>query len=152
VTWDFSDRPPKSDEHGAFIAKQVETEVHLGRYSDAFGPDLLLGMYSSPIHAVPKPGSDALRLINDQSAGEFSPISMIDSENVAGTCMDGIKLLGASLHAFCKAEGDDIELVMWKSDIQMAYCNLWLLPEWQAKQVVSVGDKRYVDHCNCFGN
>jgi hypothetical protein len=60
VTYDFSDRPPKSDEHAAFIEKQVETEVHLGRYSEAFGPDLLPGMYSSPVHAVPKPGSDAL--------------------------------------------------------------------------------------------
>jgi hypothetical protein len=66
--------------------------------------------------------------------------------------MDGIKSLGASLRAFRKTEGDDVELVMWKSDIQMAYRNLWLSPEWQAKQIVSVGDKRYVDHCNCFGN
>jgi hypothetical protein len=61
-------------------------------------------------------------------------------------------LLGASLHAFRKAEGSKVELIMWKSDIQMAYRNLWLSPEWQAKQVVSVGNKRYVNHCNCFGN
>jgi len=39
-----------------------------------FGPDLLPGMYCSPIHTVPpKPGTDLLRLINDQSDGEFSP-------------------------------------------------------------------------------
>jgi hypothetical protein len=90
-TWDFSDCPPKSDEHKVFMKSQVETEVHLGRYSKAFGPNLLLGMYSSPIHAVPKPGTDALQLINDQLAGEFSPNSMIGSEDVAGTCMDSIK-------------------------------------------------------------
>ena len=74
--------------------------MQLGRYSEAFGPDLLPGMYSSPVHAVDKPGTTTFRLINDQSAGEFSPNSMIDSEDVAGTCMDGIKSLGASLHAF----------------------------------------------------
>jgi hypothetical protein len=51
---------------------------------------------------------------------------MIDSEDVAGTCMYRIKSLGTSLHAFCNAEGDDIELVMWKSNIQM------VLPEFMA--------------------
>ena len=65
-TWDFSDCPPKLDGHKVFMESQVETEVHLGWYSKAFGPNLLLGMYSSPIHAVPKPGTDALQLINDQ--------------------------------------------------------------------------------------
>jgi hypothetical protein len=44
-TWDFSDRPTKSKEHLDFIEAQVETEVQLGRYSNAFGPDLLPGMY-----------------------------------------------------------------------------------------------------------
>ena len=42
-------------------------------------------MYSSPIHAVPKPGMDTFPLINDQSAGEFSPNSMIHPDSVAGT-------------------------------------------------------------------
>jgi hypothetical protein len=151
-TWDFSERPAKSPEHLAFIENQVATEVRLGRYSQPFGPDLLPGMYSSPIHAVPKPGTDAFRLINDQSAGEFAPNSMIDSADVAGTCMDGIKSLGASLRAFRKIHGDDVELVMWKSDIQSAYRNLWVSPAWQAKQIVTVEDLRYVDRCNCFGN
>jgi len=66
---------------------------------------------------------------------------MISDEAVARTCMDGIKSLGTSLCAFQKAEGDDVQLVMWKSDIQMAYCNLWLSPEWQPKQVVTVSGK-----------
>jgi len=126
--------------------------VQLGHYSEAFGPDLLPGMYSSPVHAVDKPGTTTFCLINDQSAGEFSPNSMIDSEDVAGTCMDGIKSLGASLRAFRKAEGDLVELIMWKSDIEAAYRNFWLAKEWQVKQTVSVGPNRYVNHCNCFGN
>jgi hypothetical protein len=103
-------------------------------------------MYSSLVHAVDKPSTNTYQLINNQSAGEFSPNSMIDSKHVAGTCMDNIKSLGASLHAFRKAKGDNIELVMWKLDIEAAYCNLWLTHEWQAKQTVTIGGKRYVDH------
>jgi len=136
-TWDFSDRPTKSKEHPNFIKAQVETEVQLGCYSAAFGPDLLPGMYSSPVHAVDKPGMTTFCLINDQSAGEFSPNSMIDSEDVAGTCMDGIKSLGTSLHAFHKVEGDLVKLIMWKSDIEAVYCNFWLAKEWQVKWTAS---------------
>jgi hypothetical protein len=69
-------------------------------------------MYSSLIHVVDKPGTDTFRLINDQSAGEFSPNSMIASEDVTGICMDSIKSLGASLCAFREVKGDDVELVM----------------------------------------
>jgi hypothetical protein len=77
-------------------------------------------MYSSPIHAVPKPGTDSFQLINDQSAGKFSPNSMIDSEDIASTCMDGIKSLRASLHAHHDEFGNK-ELVMFKSDIWATY-------------------------------
>jgi hypothetical protein len=37
---------------------------------------------------------------------------MIDNEDVAGTCIDEIKSLSASLCAFCKVEGDDLKLIM----------------------------------------
>jgi hypothetical protein len=123
-TWDFSDCPPKCQDHLDFITSQVETEVCLGRYSEAFCPDLLPGMYSSPIHAVDKPETNSFQLINNQSTREFSPNSMIESEDVAGMCMDSIKSLRASLCAFRRAEGDVIELIMWKSDIEAAYHNL----------------------------
>jgi hypothetical protein len=152
TTWDFSDRPLKSTDHQSFIENQTATEVAAGRYSGPFGPGLYPGMYTSPTHAVPKPGTDTYRLINDQSAGDFSPNSMIDRDDVAGTCMDGIKSLGASLRAFRREFGDDVELLMWKSDIQGAYRNMWMHPMWQIKQVVTVDNKHFVDHCNCFGN
>ena len=48
-----------------------------------------------PHHTVPKPGTDALHLINDQSNSDFSPNSMIKHSDIMGTCMDGIKSLGA---------------------------------------------------------
>lgn len=57
LTWDNSHRPICSEEEGEFLCSQVQKEVDLGRYSPPFGPDLLPGMYSMPIHAVPKPGS-----------------------------------------------------------------------------------------------
>ena len=75
---------------------------------------------------------------------------MIDSENVASTCMDSTESLRTSLHAFHKAKRDNTDLMMWKSDIEATYHNLWLSKEWQAKQTVTIGDKHYVNHC--FGN
>jgi hypothetical protein len=86
-------------------------------------------MYSSPTHAVPKPGTDTFRLINDQSVGEFSPNSMIHPDDIAGTCMDSIQSLGASLRAHRVKYGDE-ELVMFKADIREAYCLMWMSPEW----------------------
>ena len=151
TTWDFSDWKPKSLEHAEFITKQIVTEVEKGWYSKDFGPDLLPGMYSLPMHAVPKPGTDTFCLINDQSAGKFSPNSMIHPNNVAGTCMDNIKSLGASLHADQEKFGNE-ELVMFKADIQEAYCLLWMSPEWQAKQVITCGERQHLDFCNCFRN
>jgi hypothetical protein len=100
TTCDFSDHPLKSADHQSFIESQAATEVAAGRYSAPFGPDLWPGMYTSLTHAVPKPGTDMFQLINDQSAGDFLPNSMIDKDDVTGTCMDGVKTLGASLHAF----------------------------------------------------
>ena len=55
TTLDMSLKGSTSDEHLAFIRAQVKVEVEAGRYSAPFGPELLLGMYSSPVHVVPKP-------------------------------------------------------------------------------------------------
>jgi hypothetical protein len=150
--WDNSDRPLKTQGEVDFVHAQINKEVMLGRYSQPFGPELHPGMYSSPLHTIPKPGSDGYRLINDQSAGDFAPNSMISRGDVTGTCMDGIKEFGASLLAYRREHGDDVQLIIWKSDIHGAYRNMPIHPLYQLKQVVSAGDKRYVDHCNCFGN
>ena len=151
VTWDNSARSLKTQDEVDFVEAQIAKEVRLGRYSQAFGPGLLPGMYSSPLHTIPKDGADGYRLINDQSDGDYSPNSMICRNDIAGTCMDGIKELGASLRAFRREYGNDVELVVWKSDIHGAYHNMPLHPLFQLKQIVSFGDQRYVDHCNCFG-
>jgi hypothetical protein len=77
VTWDFSDQPPKTECEAVFLREQRDIEITANRYSVGFRPDLLPGMYSMPIHAMPKPRSEKLRLVNDHSAGTFSLNSMI---------------------------------------------------------------------------
>ena len=46
--------------------------------------ELLPGMYSPPVNAVPKPDSDMMRLVVDHSSGDFSPNSIIVWEDVMG--------------------------------------------------------------------
>ena len=76
---------------------------------------------------------------------------MILREDVAGTCMDGIRSPGTALLWFQEEYGDDIELVIYKSDISHVYRNFWVHPLWQIKWIISVGTEQYVDQCNCFG-
>jgi hypothetical protein len=77
TTWDFSERPPKTEREADFLRNQRDVEIDADRYSESFGTNLLPGMYSTPIHAVPKPRSVKLRLVNDHSAGPYSLNSMI---------------------------------------------------------------------------
>ena len=99
-------------EHLNFISAQIDVKVAAGRYSTPFGPDLLLGMYSSLVHAVPKP-PDSLRLINHQSYGNHSLNSMIPKESMASMCMDGIKSLSTALLCYHQEFGDDVELLIY---------------------------------------
>ncbi|KAF8426443.1 hypothetical protein L210DRAFT_3313070, partial [Boletus edulis BED1] len=97
ATSDHPNRPPHSDHRLDFIAKQFREEKECLRFSPSFGPDLLPGMYSVPVHAVPKPRSEKLRMVADHSAGSPSLNDMIDRGLIAGTKMDGMRSLGASL-------------------------------------------------------
>ena len=59
-TWDEV-RPPLSDDRARqFLRDQRDEEIALDHYSPAFGTDLLPGMYSMPVHVVPKPHSEKL--------------------------------------------------------------------------------------------
>ena len=126
-TWDHSYRPPKSEIEAEFLRGQRDTEIAAGRYSESFGRDLLPGMYSTPIHAVPKPRSDKLRLINDHSAGEFSLNSMIAREDIAGSRLDTVSDLVRVLLRDRRKFGRR-PLVLFKSDVAMAYRRLILHP------------------------
>ena len=60
VTHDETRPMSSNPEHANFIRDQCLKERHKGYFSDSFGTDLLPGMYSMPIHSVPKPHSSNL--------------------------------------------------------------------------------------------
>jgi len=76
VTWDNSHCILKEQGHVDFVREQRDVEIQLGQFSPSFGPDLLPGMYSIPIGVIPKPHSNKLRMVVDQSAEPFSLNSM----------------------------------------------------------------------------
>jgi len=148
---DNSDRPLMDEKHLSFVREQRDAEVALGRFSPAFGPDLLPGMTSIPIGVVPKPHSDKLRLVVDQSAGDFSPNSLISRENVA-VPLDNLHDLGARLIDVRLTHGPDVQLVVFKSDVSQAYRRLPLHFLWQLFQIITIDGMRHVDRNNNFGN
>ncbi|KIJ99664.1 hypothetical protein K443DRAFT_101862, partial [Laccaria amethystina LaAM-08-1] len=80
-TLDLSLPEPTNEREAQFLRDQRDHEVFKGRFSQPFGIDLLPGMYCMPIFAVPKVrNSPDLRMVTDQSAGEFSLNSMIPRE------------------------------------------------------------------------
>ncbi|PIL33308.1 hypothetical protein GSI_04758 [Ganoderma sinense ZZ0214-1] len=149
-TWDEV-RPPLTDERACqFLRDQRDEEIALGRYSPPFGPDLLPGMYSMPIHVVPKPHSDKLRLINNLSAGPYSLNSMIRPESIRGAVLDGMPLFGAEIRRL-RREFPGEPLILWKSDVSQAYRRIPISPFWQIRQIVTIEGQRHVDRCNPFG-
>ena len=133
-----------------FLRDQRDEEIHLGRFSESFGTDLLPGMYAMPIHVIPKPHTINFRLISNLSAGDYAPNTMIDKNKVSNLPLDTITDLGAALIAYRRIHGD-IELVMWKSDVVQAYRRMPMHKRWQLKQVHTIDNGRHVDRCNNFG-
>jgi hypothetical protein len=149
-TLDESVGDPSTQEELDFICSQRDKEIQMGRFSLSFGKELLPGMYSMPIHAVPKPHSSDLRLVTNHSAGEFSLNSMIKREDIAGFPLDNMTHLGEMLLRKRKEHPDE-ELLLFKSDISEAYRNLPMHPLWQIKQINTIQGHRHVDRRNCFG-
>ena len=108
-------------------------------------------MYSMPLHAVPKPNSEDLRLVTDHSAGPFSLNSTIDHSQVTGFPLDNMRHLGEMLLDVRKSVGN-IPVTLWKSDIADAYRLLPMSPFWQIKQINTVDGQRYVDRHMAFGS
>lgn len=152
LTHDASKRPPKTKEQGQFLRDQCAEEIRLDRYSKPFGTELLPGMYSMPIHAVPKPGPSKFRLVVDHSASDFSLNSMVSRDAIAGARLDTIKDLADSLIEFRRTNPGVKDLVIFKSDVSSAYRRLPMHPLWQIKQIITVEGQRHVDRCNSFGN
>jgi len=121
----------------------------LFRFSDPFQM-LLPGMYSMPIHAVPKPHSTNLHMVTDQSTGQFSLNSMILHSNITGYPLDNMKHLGEILLDIWKCEGN-IPLTLFKSDIAKAYRLMPVHPFWQVKKVNTIDSLCFVDRNNALG-
>ncbi len=76
---------PQSEMEQQFIIRYRDEEVLAGRFSQLFGPDLLPGMYSTPVHAVPKPHSEDFCMVSNMSMGSFAPNCMIRHSDIAGS-------------------------------------------------------------------
>jgi hypothetical protein len=153
ITHDNSDRPLKSEKERLFLREQRDVELSRGRYSESIGKDLLPGMYSMPIHAVPKPHSEKLRLVNDQSAGKFSLNSMILRTEIGTVKLDSIQNLFDSILEFRRIPGNEYTpLILFKSDVAEAFRNMPLAPLFQIKQISTIDGERHVDHNCTFGS
>ena len=78
------------DEQASFLCEQCLKEHQKGFFLESFGNDLLPGMYSMPIYAVPKPHSEDLCMVTDHSTGSFSLNNMIDHSQVTGFPLDNV--------------------------------------------------------------
>ncbi|KIJ27656.1 hypothetical protein M422DRAFT_271140 [Sphaerobolus stellatus SS14] len=148
-TFDFSDRP-QSKEALSFIRAQRDKEITTDRFSITFGPDLLPGMFSSPIGAIPKPHSTGMRLITDQSAGPHSLNSFIPKD-AAAVRYDNMHDLGKLLRKVHKKYGRP-PAYLFKSDCSEAFRHIPMHVLWQIRQIVTVDGQRHVDRCLVFGN
>ncbi|KAF8804743.1 hypothetical protein BYT27DRAFT_7225344 [Phlegmacium glaucopus] len=149
ITHDESRTPPSDLDKATFICDQCHKEQVKNQFSKPFGPALLPGMYSMPVHAVEKPNSSDLRLVNNHSAGPFSLNHMIDHSKVTGFPLDNLRHLREILLNIRKSLGN-IPLTMCKSDISEAYRLLPVSSYWQIKQIVTVDGARYVDRNLAF--
>ena len=143
---DTAENGPEAD----FLRAQQDHERLAGRFSGSFGRDLLPGMHVSPIHAVPKPHSDKLRMVIDQSAGLFSLNSMIKCEDVQGFPLDNMIHLREGLIRQHQMKPNQLWIV-YKSNVTNAYQLLPMHPLWQIRQIVTINGEHDVDCNNCFG-
>ncbi|KAG1758324.1 hypothetical protein EDD22DRAFT_784110 [Suillus occidentalis] len=149
TTWEVPTPMPSAQLEREFIRAQISKEEAMGRYSPSFGPDLLPGMYSMPIHAVPKEGGKHCLVMN-HSAGEFSLNLMIAKEDIAGVTLDNVQDLRDAIREYRRLHPDD-ELLIWKADVSEAYRHMPMHLLWQIKQIVSFKGERQVDRANVFG-
>lgn len=167
VTWDNSWAIFRSTSQRDFVNSQCNAESEALHHSPPFGPDLLPGMYATPIVAVPKPNSDKFRMVANQSAGKFCQNSMIDRAQTKGARLDDLRTFAPMLITFRRMHPGK-KLVLWKSDVKGAFRLCPMHPLWQLKQVVTANlpthDEvraglfnprqliRYVDWAACFGS
>ncbi|TDL28528.1 hypothetical protein BD410DRAFT_834608 [Rickenella mellea] len=140
---------PLDEEKLQFLEHQRDVEMGLGRFSPPFD-SLLPGMHTTALGAVPKPHSEKLRLITDQSKGAFALNQFIKHDEIA-VRYDNLHDLGRSLRAY-RREEQNARLVLWKTDISQAFRRIPMHPLWQIKQIIKIANHFHVDRCMVFGN
>ncbi len=139
--WDNGRMSPRSEMEQKFICRYRDEEIAVGRFSTSFGPDLLPGMYSTLVHAVPKPHSDNFCMVFNMSAGDYAPNRMICHADIAGSRLDSLHTLFVAILRFRRRSPDNAQktLVVFKSDVSKAYRPCPMHPLWQLHQVVTIG-------------
>lgn len=149
TTWEVPTPSLNPEVEHHFIHDQIKKEELVGWYSLTFGWDLLLGMYSMLIHAIPKEGGK-FHLVTNHSAGEYSLNSMIAKEDIARVTLDNVQDLGEALNEYRHLHPFDF-LQIWKANVLEAYRHMPMHPLWQIKQIVTFEGEQQVDHTNVFG-
>ena len=151
LTIDNSFCPLNNPTQISFVYDQRDYKIQQGHFSPAFGKDLLPGMKAVLIGVIPKPHSEKLWLVVDQSSGLFSPNSFIPWEDVA-VPLDDLHDLGVILQNVHMNFGIHTKLVLFKSDVSQAYCHVLIHPLWQLFQIIMIDGLWHVDRNNNFGN
>ena len=148
---DNSARIIQDPAHVLFVHKQRDYKIQQGHFSPSFGQHLLPGMTAILIGIVPKPHSNKLQLVVDQSSGDFAPNSFIPWQSVA-VPLDNLQDLGAILHCVRVEHGPSTKLVVFKSDVSQAYQHLPVHSLWQLFQIITIDGECHVDRNNNFSN
>jgi hypothetical protein len=98
-------------DQAVFLDTQIHLEVKKGQFSQPFGPDLLPGIYSMPIYAIPKDNGFTFHMVTNHSSGPYSLNSMIDKSHVSPSPLDNMSHLGARLTCF-RLENPHTQLTM----------------------------------------
>ena len=106
-------------------------------------------MYSQPIRVVPKPHSNDLRIVIDQSARPHTLNSWMDKAD-ASIHLDNLQDFRAILCLVRKCLGSN-PLMLFKDDVSKADRRMPAHPLWHIKQIVTVGGQRHVDRCLVIG-
>ncbi|PBK86064.1 hypothetical protein ARMGADRAFT_1047939 [Armillaria gallica] len=116
ITWDNVRMNPRFEMEQQFIVRYRDEEATAGHFSQPFGLNLLPGMYSTPMHAVPKPHSEDFCMVSNILHTLFVAILCFQQESPASA---------------------EKTLVVFKSDVSKAYRLCLMHPVWQLKQVVT---------------
>lgn len=135
------------------IQEYIDKELENGRYTGPFTKQELeniIGPFrSSPLGAVPKPGSSKIRLIQDLSFPRGDPTqasvnSEIDADDFP---CDWSSFTDAFLMVARAPPGTEAAVF----DVEAAFRRIPMRPEDQPHVVVMWLAKFFVDHCFCFG-